>query len=377
MKSFSILFLTTVLPGRRYGCTGGEAVTVHVIKALRDLGHSVHVLGYGRPNALPAEGERLAECRPIETRDAPVRAGLWFASALLRGQPYSMEKYTGHTYRDALALALRQRCWDRVILDHAQTAWLLPLLSGQRIIHLSHNNEAGLYAERAANGNLLRRLIFGREAHLIYRAEKALARATQSVWTLTQANAEYFARLGAESVAVLPIPPMSLPASFHPGKPEYDIGLLGTWSWGPNRSGLDWFCNEVLPLLPSKLKIAIAGVGAEHLNGRFPNLSILGRVLDAAEFLGKARCIAVPSVAGDGLQIKTLDAIAIGRPVVATRHALRGIDDVPARVRIADTPQTFGAALSEAVANTWSPVRDAWAAQRQERFSYVLKDVLA
>jgi len=377
MTPLSILFLTTVLPGARGGRTGGEVVTSQVIAALRDLGHSVRVLGYGRPDYQPAEGETLTECRHIETHNAPLQAALWFARAFLRGRAYSIEKYRGRAYREAIANTLRERRWDRVILDHAQTAWLLPMLSREYVVHLSHNSEAQLYAEQAASGNVLRRLAFEREAHLIRQGEKALARTSKCLWTLTQANADYFRELGAESAIALPVPPMRLPDGFHPGRPEYDIGLLGTWSWGPNRAGLDWFCSKIAPLLPPALKIAIAGVGAEDLIGRFSNLSILGRVADAAEFLGKARCIAVPSVAGDGIQIKTLDAIAIGRPVVATHHALRGIESPPLRVRVVDAPQEFAAALREAVARPEGATQDAWAEERRECFRNVLKDALA
>ncbi len=377
MTPLSILFLTTVLPGAQGSRSGGEVVTSQVIAALRDLGHSVLVLGYGRPDYQPTEGEMLTERRHIETHNAPLHAALWFARAFLRGCAYSIEKYKSRTYCEALADMLRERRWDRVILDHAQTGWLLPMLSKEFVVHLSHNSEAQLYTKQATSGNVLRRLAFKREARLIHHSERTLARTSQSLWTLTQENANYFRELGAASPTVLPIPPMPLPEGFRPGKSEYDVGLLGTWSWGPNRAGLDWFCNKILPLLPSNVKIAVAGIGAEDLNDRFSNLSIFGRVANAAEFLGKARCIAVPSVAGDGIQIKTLDAIAIGRPVVATNHALRGIDGAPSRVHIADRPEEFASALCEAVARPEGTTQDAWAAERIEYFRKVLKDALA
>lgn len=377
MTSLSILLLTTVLPSERHGRTGGEIVTAHVVAALRGLGHTVRVIGYGRPGYRPVDGEILAECRPIETSNAPLWASLWFARAILHGQAYSMQKYTGRSYQNVLAETLREQHWDRIILDHVQTAWLLPALAGEHVTHLSHNGEAGLYAERAESGSLIRRFVFGREAQFMRAAEKALASTAQSVWTLTKANAEYFKKLGAASAVVLPIPPMPMPIDFQPGATEYDVGLLGTWSWGPNRAGLDWFCSKVVPLLPKTFKIAIAGLGADELSNRLPNVLILGRVADAAEFLGKSRCIAVPSVAGDGIQIKTLDAISIGRPVIATLHALRGIEDVPERVRIANTPHEFAAALIEMAKQADNPAKDDWAIQRHMHFTNVLKDTLA
>ncbi|WP_420959432.1 glycosyltransferase [Brucella sp. IR073] len=367
----SILFLTTVLPGE--GRTGGEIVSAHIIEGLRALGADVRVLGYGRPGYAAHEGEVLVEHRPIETRGAALHAAKWLAGAALARNAYSSAKYRGSAYVAALEGALRERNWDWIVIDHAQMGWLLPLVEGRPLIHVSHNCEGLLYAGQARHGNALRRALFTREARLMQAMEARLARAIRGVWVLTEAQAREFRQMGASSVTVLPVPPMPLPASFRLGEPEWDVALLGTWSWGPNREGLDWFCREVVPLVPG-LKIRVGGSGAEDLRGRFANVDILGRVPDAAAFLGTGRVIAVPSVAGDGIQIKTLDAIAIGRPVIATSFALRGLDGLPARVKAADSPNAFADALRQAM--TESPAADDWQARRRDNFLTALKNAL-
>lgn len=373
MSGLSVLFLTTILPGERR--VGGEIVSAHVIEALRSLGHQVQVLGYARPGYVARDGELAVEYRPAETRGAPLRAVKWLASALLRRNAYSMEKFMGSAYSAAVESALSMRAWDRIILDHAQMGWLLPLLHGQRIVHISHNCEGMLYAGQAQHGHALRRAVFAREARLMREAERQLARHTGSVWTLTEAQAEAFREMGASSVPVIPVPPMPLPEGFRLTEPECDVALLGTWSWGPNRAGLDWFCREVVPLVPG-IRVRVGGAGADDLRGRFGNIEIAGRVPDAAAFLAGARVIAVPSVAGDGIQIKTLDAVAIGRPVVATPFALRGIDDLPSRVKAAETPQAFATALQEALAGRTKSAADGWQTQRMDRFRAALRDAL-
>ncbi len=376
MSHLSILFLTTILPDEGRGQSGGEIVTNHIVAAMRALGHDVRLLGYGRPGYQPKDGEQLVECRPIETRVAPWCAMFWLIRALLNGRAYSVEKFVGRAYRNALSQVLGEKHWDYVILDHAQMAWLLPCVQGLRLVHMSHNHETALYLEQAGAGHLLRRLIFEREACKMDVAERSLADCSHSVWTLTMANAEIFTALGAKTTVSLPVPPMTLPKDFCCSVPEYDIGLLGTWSWGPNRSGLDWFCNHVLPLLPKDINIALAGAGADDLQGRFSNLSVLGRIPDAAAFLGKVRCIAVPAIAGNGIQIKTLDAIAIGRPIVATGHALRGIDSIPPRVWVANNPLDFSNALQEILSLQDEWVYDDWGTRRQEVFIATLKEAL-
>jgi glycosyltransferase involved in cell wall biosynthesis len=75
-----------------------------------------------------------------------------------------------------------------------------------------------------------------------------------------------------------------------------------------------------------------------------------GRVPEALPFLQRARVVAVPSVRGEGVQINTLDAIASGRPVVATPTAIRGIDRLPPTVAVAEDPEEFAARLAVAAA---------------------------
>lgn len=48
--------------------------------------------------------------------------------------------------------------------------------------------------------------------------------------------------------------------------------------------------------------------------------------------MSKSKVIAIPSISGAGVQIKTLDAITIGRPIIASEFALRGLEDIPSYV---------------------------------------------
>jgi hypothetical protein len=49
--------------------------------------------------------------------------------------------------------------------------------------------------------------------------------------------------------------------------------------------------------------------------------------------MAQAKVVAIPTLSGGGIQIKTLDAIASGSAIVATPVALRGISDPPATVQ--------------------------------------------
>jgi glycosyltransferase involved in cell wall biosynthesis len=162
-----------------------------------------------------------------------------------------------------------------------------------------------------------------------------------------------------------------------------DVALIGSWTWAPNAAGLRWFADEVVPQLPEDTTIEVAGPGAERLWGVHPQLTVRGSVPSAADFMARARVIAVPSVIGEGVQVKTLDAVACGAPVVATPTATRGLDGLPESVTVAGEPEAFAAALVR-LARTPEAERErlhgaalAWSRARRERLARSVAGFLA
>lgn len=372
-----VLFATTLHPGAR--SSGGEHVSAAFIDGLRASGHGVEVLGYRRRGALapPRAAEDLdVGPRAIETRQAGAWPVWWMARALMRGMPYSAAKYDGRGYRLAFADAVARLGDGLVVIDHAQLSWLLEHLPvGPRVVLLAHNVEHRLYAEQARGPGFGAR-INGREARCVLDRERALCARADAVWALTAADRDRLTALGAHARAFTVPPATAAPDT---GPPSCDLALLGTWTWAANGAGLTWWADEVLPLLPPGLQIRVGGAGAAGLAG-VPGLEVVERVDDAAAFLRAARTVVVPSVAGAGLQIKTLDAIASGRAVVATPVALRGIDAPPASVRVAGEAGAFAdavrASLTEEVTDA-AKVAATWARMRRERFTSELEAAVA
>jgi polysaccharide biosynthesis protein PslH len=238
--------------------------------------------------------------------------------------------------------------YDRVIIDHPQLAWLEPLVADKHcLITLSHNIEHELYFDTARQAK--RRLecwIYNREAHLVQKLENRLAAICHQVWTLTRHDAGYFVRQPNHGkVQAFDLPPgLSAPPATSLKK-TFDIGLIGSWAWKPNLEGLEWFLEQVYPQLPESLSIQIAGRGADRLMAKYPRIQYCGFVPDAQAFMAQARVVAIPTLTGGGVQIKTLDAIASGSSIVATSIALRGITNPPTTVQIVDAADDFAKLL--------------------------------
>jgi hypothetical protein len=375
-RAVRITFLTTLLPGS--GFTGSEVATQSFVDALRAAGHETTLLAYRRAGTDPPRGPHdvAVADRHIETRGAGLRPLAWMAHGVLSRRPYTQTKFMSSAYRRAVAA--RRGDADLVVIDHARMGWLVPDGGfAAPFAYLAHNVEHRLYADLAAGGGAMR-WANAREARMIRRAEERLCAGAAQVWTLTDGDAEALAPLGARETRVFGLPPSSAPGP--PGPASFDVGLLGSWTWRSNAAGLEWFVDEVAQRLDG-LDVHVGGADSDTIAGGRHGITARGRVPDAMEFLQDARVIACPSVAGAGVQIKTLDAIATGRPVVATPIAARGLDDLPPTVAVAGEPEAFAAALRDAlrdgVEEQAARTAAGWVRERRRGFESAVAGALA
>ena len=132
-------------------------------------------------------------------------------------------------------------------------------------------------------------------------------------------------------------------------KGKRNAALIGTWTWLPNRVGLAWFLDEVSPLLPQDIRVAVAGRVPPDLQAP-GNVTLVGRVPAADLFLRSCRMVALSSRAGTGVQLKTIETMQLGLPAVATALSCRGFTALPENFTLADSPADFARALVERVA---------------------------
>ena len=309
-----MLFLTTVLPAKKR--MGSEVASQAIIDVLVDLGIDVTVVGYVRSGDKYAlrPNEVCIGLRQIESMEAGLYPFAWFARSFILSLPYTLAKYVSRQYVSIVRKLLTKNHYDLIILDHIQMSWVVdavPLKS--KLVGLTHNVEHQMYRSFVGDQKSgLRRWIYERESRLIEKVERAFVNRVDQLWTLTKHDADTFANIKESGVVrEVALPASSISTTDIPKK-AFDIALIGSWTWKANEEGLRWFFDQVYPLLPANLNIRIAGNGAQWLTGRYSNVNYVGFVDDACSFLRQARVIAIPTLSGGGIQIKTLDAIASG-----------------------------------------------------------------
>jgi glycosyltransferase involved in cell wall biosynthesis len=171
----------------------------------------------------------------------------------------------------------------------------------------------------------------------------------------------------------VPLPPeRDGPERYKPGE-DSAITLLIVASRNPaNERSLKWFLNTIWPFVAqgeAHLEI-VGGISKSFVGETFDNVTFRGMVEDISCAYRQADVILLPITNGGGIAIKALEAIQYGKPIVATRHALRGL---PASVY-----DVLGGCLDEQdfVADLSRLIASGAARERRRKAVHRIRDIL-
>lgn len=351
-----LLFATSIVPDGALA-SGYEIANAAIIAALRRAGARVTVIGFTWPGKPASDPQNTIVLGAVDVRTesaSSLQKLAWVARAVLSGLTFASVKLRVVSDSEVRAAIERAGPFDGYVLNSVQFAGAFEELFDDRpSIFVAHNVEHRSAQENAAAaGGLFQRLLFRREAKLLETMEERLCRRARFVFTLAEEDRLALGVASDDRSAVLPLVTFSeAPKQRNPRRIDCDAALIGTWTWQPNRIGLDWFLEKVVPHLKADFRIRIAGNVPSGVGSKHPGVEFVGRVPDARAFVRAAAVIPLISTAGSGVQLKTIETFELGLPSVATSHSLRGIDHRPDNCVVTDDPLAFAAALEAAAAN--------------------------
>jgi glycosyltransferase involved in cell wall biosynthesis len=107
--------------------------------------------------------------------------------------------------------------------------------------------------------------------------------------------------------------------------------FLGRMDYAPNVDAVSYFAKNILPLLSKNANVKFHIVGTnptkQVVNLRnYEHVYVTGFVNDPYEYLEKAKIVVAPLRFSSDIQNKVLEAMALGKTVVMTSKAARGIE---------------------------------------------------
>jgi glycosyltransferase involved in cell wall biosynthesis len=145
-----------------------------------------------------------------------------------------------------------------------------------------------------------------------------------------------------------------------PPAESIDLLFVGQWH-SPNLAAVKWFFEQVWPLLAGRrYNLKIVGQIGSMVQRKLPLLYntfrslFVGEVADLIPYYSATSCVIAPMVSGSGTSIKTIEALAMGKPFVGTSKAFRGMpmDRLRAAgIQAHDEPRGFADAIVATLAN--------------------------
>jgi polysaccharide biosynthesis protein PslH len=276
---------------------------------------------------------------------------LWdHGRSLALGSVYTEYLYESRALRDSLEKLLQREHFDLVHVDSLDLSGYLPLLPLNRTIVVHHNVESELLRRRALlERSVLRRAYIARQSALMEKAESEWCPRVVLNVAVSARDAQELREL-APAAQVTVVPNGVDTETFVPRKqPPAGITFVGGANWFPNRDALQFFADDILPLLGDlRPKVSWVGAAQEHDRLAFAEKGVVltGYVTDIRPLVWDARCYVVPLRVGGGSRLKILDAWAMGKAVVSTSVGCEGLSARDGEnLLIADTPGDFAAAV--------------------------------
>lgn len=349
-----LVFATSLIPDDQL-TSGYDIANAVIVDALRRAGVRITLIGYVWPNRRTSDSQNSIVLGDVELRTESVstlQKIRWLSSALFFGMTFSSAKMLTVSIKKLKQELEKIEPFDGFVIAATQFAGAFEsLLHSKPTLFIAHNVEYQSAEENAmVSRSIQQKLLYKREARLLKRLEMRLCDHASYVLTLAEEDRSALGVARDEQSAAL-----TLVASREHIRPARkaaigcDLALIGNWTWHPNRIGLDWFLQEVVPLLPESVKIRIAGYIPHHIHSDHPGIEWVGYVPNALPFLESAAVIPLISRAGTGVQLKTIQVFENGLASVATSRSLRGIAYRPANCFVTDEAQQFAQFLQSCI----------------------------
>ena len=253
-------------------------------------------------------------------------------SSVVWGLPSKAAFLYSGKFRRAVTECVERVTYDLVILNGSDLIWILKYLPASipRIL-VAHNIEHLLFRAQIQNlGGFYRPMtgLLRRDCRRLEDYELRGIREIGNVIFLSQDDAAYADSLctGLRSTTFPPVFDYEpRPRQRRKVGSTLEIGMLGNFKWWPNQLGLRWFANEILPHVKSPVRIHLFGSPGE--GGRRTDSRIIehGVVEEIEEVWASCDFLISPTFATGGVCVKLAEAVYNRMPVLATRHAARGL----------------------------------------------------
>ena len=272
----------------------------------------------------------------------PARARLSSLTGLVGGEALTLRYYRDATLKAWVRDTVRRQHIDAAVIFSSSMAQYADGMGLPMLVDFVDVDSAK-WTEYAGHHRWPMSWLYQREGRELLAYERTLAGRAARSFFVTEKETALFRSMAPESAgnceamcngvdAEYFSPDLSRPSPF--ALDEVPLVFTGAMDYWPNIDAVTWFANDILPRLRARwpaLRLHIAGrnptPAVRGLAG--PAVSVTGTVPDMRPYLQHAAVVVAPLRLARGIQNKILEAMAMGRPVVAASECTAAIAAEP------------------------------------------------
>jgi glycosyltransferase involved in cell wall biosynthesis len=270
-------------------------------------------------------------------------------SGVIRTQSLSAARFWSRSAAATVRRAAVEKPPDLLQVEYQQMVPLSIGLHAKTSVLDLHNVESSLVASYAQARRGVAATGLRAEAAALRRMERRTIGRFDHVAIVSEQERK---RLPANVRSVLVCPNGRDPSEVLPPAPDPVVAFVATMGWRPNIDAALWLGHDIWPLVLAQVPSArLLLVGRDPapsvLSLACDNVQVTGTVSDVTPYLAESRVVVAPLRAGGGTRLKIMEALDVGRPVVATSVGCEGIEDLVGRgVVVADTAPAMADAIA-------------------------------
>ena len=268
--------------------------------------------------------------------------------ALLLKQPLSIRYYRNERLQAWVNQTLKENHIDSILVFSSVMTQFVPVMTGKDAPALLIDFvdvDSKKWMQYADKHRWPLSWLYQREGEKMLNFDRAASVRAKKSFFVTEKEAALFEKMAPESIGTTVAMSNGVDTDYfspHPdrvspfvnvGRNENEIKLVftGAMDYWPNIDAVIWFSREILPRLLQpwpQLCFYIVGRSPPHSVRALASqyVFVTGTVPDVRPYLQHANLVLAPLRVARGIQNKILEAMAMGRPVVASRSCAEAIE---------------------------------------------------
>ena len=343
---------------------GGAIATLRCIEGLTQNGASVSVLAmrtqkHDHSGAITTGSVNAPVYYQTVSIDTSVKVLRLLSNFLFSDTPYDLARFRSREFSLILQTVIKKGNFDIIQCEGLLFSGYLEeirAVTSAPVILRAHNVEHRIREMTASQTDrIIEKYYLKNLAARLMRTEANAANRFDAIVPISGPDMEWFTTTApGKPVIKIETGVDSITSPDSVSSDNRRVGFIGSLDWRPNAEGLIWFLRQVWPYVSKRMPAAslhIAGINApekvrKQLTGR--NVFFEGEVPDAHTFTSSMSVMIAPLFAGSGMRIKILEAMSLGKAVVATPVAAEGLPLTDRKdIMIASDQFMFSSALIE------------------------------